>query len=329
MMGAEVGALDSEMKYIYTVYQENSFSRAAEKLFISQSAISAMVRKAEKRLGCPIFDRSTIPFSLTEEGKFYIERVKKILTLENDIQSYFDDRKNMKAGCLKIGSSSFYSAYFLAPMINAFQKQFPGIHIDIKEGDGRELQNFILDGTIDLLFGALSQMGMDAKTQDVLFSYEHLILTVPEQYEVNNRLKPYRISAEMVRNHTFLDEKVPPVPLSEFRDCPFISLTKAGSDLFQRTLDICRNAGFKPNITYHLSQIMTAYFVCAAGGGAALIRSSLLSMLKEQPGLVYYKIGDPLAKRPIYLTYSRERYMSSAMSAFLKFVAALPAEYRI
>lgn len=321
--------MDLEMRYVYAVYQENSFSKAAEKLFISQSAVSSMVRKAEKDLGCQIFDRSTIPFTLTPEGEFYIEHIKKIMALENDIKLYFDDRKNMKTGLLRIGSSSFYSAYFLAPMINAFQKKYPGIQVNIREADGTELQNYIADGSIDFMFGALSQASGDSKIQNILFSYEYLILAVPESFSVNNRLKPYQIPIEKIRNASFLSSSVPPVPLWEFKDYPFISLTKEGSDLYQRTLHICRNAGFKPIITQHLSQIMTTYFLAAAGGGITFIRSSLLSLLQEQPGLIYYKLGDTLARRPIYITHSKERYMSCAMSAFLSFSNSVSFQYQI
>ena len=64
------------MKYVYEVYLQKSFSQAAKTLFVSQSAVSSMVRRAEDRIGCQIFDRSTIPFTLTEEGKFYISNVE-------------------------------------------------------------------------------------------------------------------------------------------------------------------------------------------------------------------------------------------------------------
>ena len=69
----------NEMKYVYEVYKEKSFSKAAKKLFISQPALSNMVRKAEKEMGAPIFDRSTIPLTVTKEGAYYIRTVEKIL----------------------------------------------------------------------------------------------------------------------------------------------------------------------------------------------------------------------------------------------------------
>ena len=63
----------NEMKYVYAVYQEKSFSKAARKLQVSQPALSKMVRKVEKDIGVIIFDRSTIPVTVTREGAFYIK----------------------------------------------------------------------------------------------------------------------------------------------------------------------------------------------------------------------------------------------------------------
>lgn len=60
----------NEMKYVYAVYQEKSFSKAARKMFVSQPALSNMVKKAEAEIGRPIFDRSTIPLTVTKEGMY-------------------------------------------------------------------------------------------------------------------------------------------------------------------------------------------------------------------------------------------------------------------
>lgn len=60
------------MEYVYEVYKERSFSRAARNLYISQPSLSASIRRIEARIGAPIFDRSTTPISLTECGEEYI-----------------------------------------------------------------------------------------------------------------------------------------------------------------------------------------------------------------------------------------------------------------
>ena len=57
------------MDYVYEVYCEKSFSKAAEKLFVSQPALSASIKKTEKKIGLPLFDRSTSPIQLTPAGK--------------------------------------------------------------------------------------------------------------------------------------------------------------------------------------------------------------------------------------------------------------------
>ena len=63
------------MEYVYEVYKEKSFSKAARKMFISQPSLSANVKRVEQKLGYPIFDRSTKPLELTEFGKNYIRSI--------------------------------------------------------------------------------------------------------------------------------------------------------------------------------------------------------------------------------------------------------------
>ena len=83
----------NEMKYVYAVYQEKSFSKAARKLQVSQPALSKMVRKVEKDIGVIIFDRSTIPVTVTREGAFYIKSIEDIMFIQRNLKSYFMDLK--------------------------------------------------------------------------------------------------------------------------------------------------------------------------------------------------------------------------------------------
>jgi len=75
--------------YIYEVYKQKSFSKAAKVLFINQSSLSLTIQKAEKRLGLPIFNRKTKPVTLTDFGKRYIEAIEKIHSLEQEIQKRY------------------------------------------------------------------------------------------------------------------------------------------------------------------------------------------------------------------------------------------------
>ena len=68
-----------EYEYVYQVYKEKSFSKAARNLFISQPALSATIKKIENRLGVKLFERTTTSVTLTEAGEAYVETARKIM----------------------------------------------------------------------------------------------------------------------------------------------------------------------------------------------------------------------------------------------------------
>ena len=70
--------MQQDMKYIYQVYEEGSFSRAAQRLYMTQPALSIAVQKVEESIGMPLFDRSRRPLKLTAAGQIYIDAVKKM-----------------------------------------------------------------------------------------------------------------------------------------------------------------------------------------------------------------------------------------------------------
>ena len=108
------------MRYVYEVYKEMSFSRAAKNLYISQPSLSTAVKKVEDRIGFPIFDRSTSPIQLTELGREYIRAAETILDVENGFRSYVDDLSGMRNGSLTIGATNLFASYFLPPQLARF-----------------------------------------------------------------------------------------------------------------------------------------------------------------------------------------------------------------
>ena len=81
------------MEYVYEVYKEKSFSKAAKKLFISQPSLSATVKRVENRIGYPVFNRNTTPLTLTECGEHYIKAVEEILAIQTSFQNFINDQK--------------------------------------------------------------------------------------------------------------------------------------------------------------------------------------------------------------------------------------------
>ena len=92
--------MQPEMKYIYTVYQCGSFSKAAEKLFLTQPALSISVQKVEHEVGMPLFNRDKKPLELTEAGMIYIQKIEQIQHLEQELAMQLNDLTDLKTGHL-------------------------------------------------------------------------------------------------------------------------------------------------------------------------------------------------------------------------------------
>ena len=126
------------MNYIYAVYKEGSFSKAAKSLFISQPSLSATVKRIEEKVGYPIFDRSTKPLQLTEPGRQYIRTVEKLMSVENDFTEYINDWGGLKAGNLTLGGSSLFSSWVLLHIMAEFSRKFPLVKLKLKEENTTE-----------------------------------------------------------------------------------------------------------------------------------------------------------------------------------------------
>mgnify|MGYP000192235893 FL=1 len=100
-----------EMAYVYEVYRQRSFTRAAQALYISQPSLSQMIRKAEGRIGTTIFDRSTSPIGLTEAGRAYIRAAEQVLQIESDLRRYLDDAERCITGVLTLGGAMLFTSY--------------------------------------------------------------------------------------------------------------------------------------------------------------------------------------------------------------------------
>lgn len=166
-----------KMEYVYAVYKERSFSKAARKMFISQPALSKMVRKAERSIGVPIFDRSTIPVSLTPEGEKYIKAVESIYQIEENVMRYFKDLNELRTGKISLGGSSYFCSFVFPGMIRYFNNTYPNIKCDLTEGNVAELKNGLIQGNLDLVLE--TALKSDEKVDNIFFRTEHIVVAVP------------------------------------------------------------------------------------------------------------------------------------------------------
>ena len=98
-----------EYEYVMEIAKEGSFSKAAQKLYVSQPALSGAIKKLEKDLyGIPLFDRAVTPVALTPAGQYYLEQARKIYELRNEIEHHFADLAGIRTGIINIGTSGYF-----------------------------------------------------------------------------------------------------------------------------------------------------------------------------------------------------------------------------
>lgn len=304
-------------EYIYAVYREKGFSKAAQKLYVSQPWLSATIKKAEQELGLPLFDRSTNPISLTEAGRYYIERVEQIMAIEAEMEDRFKELQREANPELRIGTSMFFCTYVLPALLNDFSLAHPEAAITFVEGGSKSLTEKLLDGRLDFLLEA--ERPESNQITSIPWASEEIVLAVPASDPINRKLDQYRYSFKEFLQRAKPNGRRPSVPLAQFEEKNFI-LLKEGNDSHDRVLKICRNAGFDPQISLRVTQMMTAYYLVCEGQGVTFLRSTIPQHVVPTDQVVFYQLDDPLAVRDIYLSYTKRKAspMQQELIEFMK-----------
>ena len=113
-------------EYVYAVYEEKSFSKAAQKLYITQPALSTAIKKVEKKIGTPIFDRSTSPIGLTPGGEVYIDAIEKLFALEQNTLNQLNNLMGFWRASCRLAERSFY----LVCTSGRVERVFPSVSAD-------------------------------------------------------------------------------------------------------------------------------------------------------------------------------------------------------
>lgn len=302
-------------KYVYEVYKERSFTKAAQNLYISQPSLSARIKKIEEIIGEPLFDRSTTPLQLTEVGKVYIEAAEEITQIEQRVENYINDLAGLKTGNLAVGASTLFAAYVVPSLITQFNQKFPDVHIQLIEGNTAELEEMLGSNALDFVIDNYHYDSILYNKE--LYCEENILLAVPKHFAVNEELGMYQLSYKNIKNKNYLSRKYPAVPLGRFANLPFIMLTQ-GNDTRTRGDRLCRNVGFKPNIVLEFNQQSTAYMASSTQLGATFISDILVSQLPAFENLVYYKLDGEEAKRKVFFYYKTHKYKTRVMEEFVR-----------
>ena len=147
-----------DIEYVAAVAEYHSFSRAAEKLFISQPALSQQILHLEDELQVQLFKRENKQVTPTLACEAFLEDGRTILALSRRIKERMAEFADLNAGELKIAISSFYHRSYLPPFMKRFQKRYPNVKINVVDAFSNEQSKLLLQGEVDLGIASLPLM---------------------------------------------------------------------------------------------------------------------------------------------------------------------------
>jgi len=145
----------SQLKALLTIAEEQSFSRAADRLFITQPAISMQIKNLEEETELPLFDRIGKRVALTQAGNILLHHARIVFNEIGAATQHIDTLKGLKTGSLSIGCSDTLSHYYLTEKVGRFLTAYPNIDINLLNKTTPEIIDLVLDLTLDLGFVTL------------------------------------------------------------------------------------------------------------------------------------------------------------------------------
>ena len=312
----------SKYNYVYAVYKERNFTKAAENLFISQPSLSVAIKNIEKKLGAELFVRMGNTVELTEIGKEYIATVEKIMICEKEFMNKMNDINDLQTGKLVVGGTNYLSSYVLPKVINKFTKLYPNIEIELVEANSLNLCDMVEKDQIDIIVDSFDEL--DGYNGFFLAS-EDILLCVPKDREINNQLKKYQIDPGQIQDGTLNIDDVEAVPLEVFKNENFV-LLKKGNDMYNRAMSFLKEKNLDVKITYRVDQLNISYALAESGIGLCFITDTFLKYGGFTENVVLYKLSNGYYSRNLYIAYRKNKYCTKAMAEFIKIAKDLLGE---
>ena len=293
--------LNNLSKYVYEVYICKSVSVAAKKLFLSQPALSTAIKKAEAELGAPIFNRKTIPFTLTPEGKIYIDAIEKFLCLEQQLHDRVQDIHKIKGGVLNIAHSTNLGNTIVPKICKEFCKKHPYIEIHITNEKTAVMASMLEKNTADLVFIPTMESAPGFTTIPLL--EENLIVVAPRDLDGLAPLLPYALSYEDIINRAFPEEKKIQ-DMSLFHKIEFVYAVP-DSALFKKRKLLFGESISSPYIKINVPHHRLNYSFMESGFGALLTTDADIATMPPNDTLVYFALQHPLAKQTFSMAHGK------------------------
>ena len=291
--------LDTLAKYVYEVYRSKSVSAAAKKLYISQPALSSSIKKAEKELGAPIFNRKTLPFSLTAEGKAYIDAIEKVMQTERQMHDKIQELSRIDGGNLTIATSTNLSYNIIPKICELFRTKYPHVEISIIVANTSKFGNMLEDKTADIVFLPSEHSAPGYKT--VPLFEEKFVIAIRNDYPHISHLTPYAFSYDEIISENYPEDKqIKDMALFkgiEFVYCP------PNSNIYSKRRLIMKGLGLSPYIITSSASPLLHYNMMLSGVGAFFTTNADIAVLSPTDKCLFFVLDIPEAVQTFSLAY--------------------------
>ncbi|HZR32849.1 MAG TPA: LysR family transcriptional regulator [Terriglobales bacterium] len=291
-----------QLETFLEVARHASFSRAAEKRFRTQPAISSQIRALEEEIGARLFDRSGGKVALTAAGKVFQQYAEEALQSRRVVMTTVEEMERVPRGEIVVAANEGTCLHILPEVFAEFKKQYAKVAVSIKRSEHSKILESVIDNSVD--FGVVSLPVTDTRMTVVAIHKDDLVLIAPPRHPL---------------------AKMAGAPLAEIAKYPLL-LPKVG-----RTRDALENLFHERRLRPHVSMELDSSellkrFVAADVGVGFIARSNVAEDVRAGV-LVALPIADAQIRRDLALVFRKDKALSRAALAFIDIAVRLkPAQ---
>lgn len=291
----------AQLEVFLAVAREGRFSRAAEKLYRTQSAVSQSIRKLEGELGEPLFDRTSREGVLTDAGRVLREYAEKLLNLRSDAEEALVELRELQTGKLVIAANEL-TALYLLPILAEFRRLHPMIKVTVQRALGSRVPDDVLQHSVE--FGLLTYDPDESLLHSVVIYIDELAFVVPPSHPLASAKQ---VSISQLGAESFVAHIVP----SPYREKVIQTFRRHKTPLHM-------------DVELPTLQAIKSYIVM--GNGVALVPEIAVEGELARGELVRIPVLELRLHRKLRLIYRKEASLSHAARAFLTIAEATATE---
>ena len=277
------------IEYVCAIYEAKTISQAAKSLFISQPALSQYLAKLEQELGTTLFERAGSAMIPTTAAEILVRDGRALLNARQEMLGQVNSLTQTHKETLRFGISPFYSKYYLPLLLPYYREHHPNVHLSIVEQTSTELEQQVLDGTLDLCFIPAEPMREGLTYRPIYM--EEIMIAVPPTHSINAMVIP---SA----GRSYLD----------ICGEPFVDLVPS-LKFSKMSRKILRHFSLSPQIIYESTSWETVCMLVAQGIGVGFLPKVLIHKHLCEPN--FYHIAGIDSTRCYAAVYAQGTHLSN------------------